>query len=96
VEIATSDRATGAAIEERAFDFEAWNETWSLSADPAQIDDPDIGDMHVEPAQFNEETATYGIRLRFRALTPAGQPGDLAVTARALDVHGGAGEASAP
>jgi murein DD-endopeptidase MepM/ murein hydrolase activator NlpD len=96
VEIATSDRATGAAIEERVFDFEEWNRKYTLPDDPGAIDDPDLEGIHVDPAEFNEDSVAYGLRLRFGGLMGAARPGDLMVTARAIDVRGEQGVATGP
>jgi hypothetical protein len=96
VEIATSDRSTGAPIEERVFDFEEWNRKYTLPDDPDAIDDPDLEGIHVDPAEFNEDSVAYGLRLRFGGLAGAAQPGELAVTARAIDVRGAQGVATAP
>jgi murein DD-endopeptidase MepM/ murein hydrolase activator NlpD len=96
VDIATRDRATGAAIEERSFDLDAWNRDHTSPDMPDLIDDPDLDNIHVAPAKFNEETAVYTLTLRFSALTGAAAPGDLQITARARDVHGNESVATSP
>ena len=96
VEIATSDRATGEALEERVFDVEAWNQAYTLPEDPGLIDTPEIDGIRVDPAPFSEDSVAYGLRVRFSGLAPAGQAGDLAVTARAIDAYGSADEIAGP
>jgi murein DD-endopeptidase MepM/ murein hydrolase activator NlpD len=94
VSIATSDRATGAAIEERVFNIDDWNRKYSPKDNPTLADDPDLEDLHIEPAKFNLEAPTYDFRFVFNKLQPAGSPGDLVVTARARGVDTGEAEVS--
>ncbi|WP_437753331.1 M23 family metallopeptidase [Sorangium sp. So ce1389] len=96
VSVATSSRATGEVIEERAFNYDEWNRKYTDEGDAAVIDQESLGGIRIEPAKFNAQTSAYVIAFRFSNLEGTASADDLRITARARDVSGHVVEVDAP
>lgn len=88
VAVATSNRSTGAIIEERVFNYDEWNRKYTSEENPTTIDSPSLGGIRIEPAKFNAQSSAYVIKLRFSNLGGTASEDDLRITARARDVNG--------
>jgi Peptidase family M23 len=96
VVVTTSNRESGETLEERVFDYDAWNRKYTGPMREHSADNPDLEDIHVEPEVFNAESPVYTIRFQFKSLAGAPRREDLDITARAIDVNGNHAEARAP
>ncbi|WP_437671801.1 M23 family metallopeptidase [Sorangium sp. So ce131] len=97
VAVSTSDRSTGEIIEERVFDYDAWNREYSSDEhDASTIDDQSRAGIRIEPAKFNAQSSTYVILFRFVDMDGPASADDLEITARARDVNGHVVEARLP
>lgn len=96
VAVATSVRSTGAVLEERVFDVEAWNRKYTADDNDVTIDQPSHEGIRIEPLEYTSGSAVYAARFRFSDLAGTAARGDLRVTARARDVGGNVSEVSSP
>lgn len=96
VEVITSDRGMSAPLDQRAFDYVAWNRKYTSGDDPALIDSPELEGIRIAPERFTETADLYRIAFRFSGLAGPAVPANLQVTVRAENVQGGVTEVRSP